>query len=142
MTDLKLFFKKNKIERENVEYVATESLRDENGNPLKWIIKPLKTVQAEAIREECTIDVPVTGKMGMYRPKFNNKKYIAKLITTAVVYPDLNDVELQESYGVMGAEQLIVEILDNPSEYNRLVEFVSDMIIGKDINTEVKEAKN
>ena len=43
MSNLSLFLKKNKIQKENTTYPATKSLLDENGNPLLWEIKPLTT---------------------------------------------------------------------------------------------------
>ena len=54
MGNLALFMKKNKKVRENTFYAATSSLVDENGEPLKWEIKPLTTEEVERIRLECT----------------------------------------------------------------------------------------
>jgi hypothetical protein len=77
MGNLAYFLKKNKKEKKNAFFAATKSLCDENGEPLKWEIKALSTKETEAIREKCTIDVPVTGKPGVMRPKVNSSKYVA-----------------------------------------------------------------
>ena len=143
MSNLSLFLKKNKKVRENAFYPATKSLCDENGKPLEWEIKALTTTESEDIRAECTIEVPVTGKPGMYRPKMDSKKYIAKLITACVVFPDLYNKELQDSYGVKTPEDLLKQMIDNPVEYNDLAEFVQNYSgLDETLAEKVEEAKN
>ncbi len=142
MSKLSLFLKKNKKQRENVKYVATKSLCDEMGNPLEWTIKPLTTSESEDIRESCTREVQVKGKPNVYRNKFDDRKYIAKLIASSVVEPNLYDKELQDSYGVMTPEELIVQMIDDPNEYNAFVEFITNNIGNNNINEEIEEAKN
>lgn len=39
--------------------------------------------------------------------KTDNEDYSAKLIVANVVFPELKDEKLQQSYGVMGAENLL-----------------------------------
>lgn len=136
------FMKKNKTIKENTFYPATASLCDENGEPLKWEIKALTTKESERIREKCTKDIPVPGKPGMYRPKVT-ADYIPSLLCAAVVFPNLNDAELQDSYGVTTPEALIVEMIDNPEEYASFVQFVQSYGgINTDINKDIEEAKN
>lgn len=122
---LKHFLKNNKVERKNQFYCVSQAFKDDDGNGIAWEFKPITTKEHEQIREECTIDVPVPGKGNMYKPKLNFTKYSAKLITHCVVFPNLHDKELQDSYGVMSAEELVLEMIDNPSEYNALVEFIT-----------------
>ena len=62
MSDLSRFLKKNKKERQNVTYAATKSLTDEKGQPLLWTLRPISTKENDALRDACTVDVPVTGK--------------------------------------------------------------------------------
>ena len=142
MSKFSKFMKANKIQKQNVMHPVTKSLTDENGEPLLWEIKPLTTKENESIRESCTIDVPVTGKPNMYRPKTDMNKYQTKLICAAVVSPDLNDKELQDSYGVMTPEELIKEMVDNPAEYTDLMLFVQKLSGFKTLQEEVDEAKN
>ena len=101
MGDLSRFLKKNKKTKENLRLAATTTLTDEKGKPLTWEVRPLTTKEDNALREECTVDVQVTGKPGMFRPKFNANRYLARMAAACVVYPNLNDKELQDSYGVM-----------------------------------------
>lgn len=143
MGDLSRFLKKNKVKKENLKIAASRYLTDENGKPLVWEIRPLTAKEDSSIREECTIDVPVKGKPGVFYPKFMSGKYLAKMAAACVVYPNLNDKELQDSYGVMGAEQLIVELIDEPGEFN---EFMSRLQafhgFDQSFQDKVKEAKN
>ena len=143
MSNLSLFLKKNKKVRANTYYAATKSLCDEKGNPIEWEIKPLTTTESEDIRMACTTEVQVTGKYGTYRPKLDTKMFMAKMIAACVVFPDLNNKELQDSYGVMTPEDLLKEMIDNPSEYNAFAEFVQNYNgLGESLEDKVEEAKN
>lgn len=142
MSNFAKFMKANKIQKQNVMHPVTKSLTDENGEPLLWEIKPLTTKENEAIRESCTIEVPVKGKANQYRPKVDMGKYQTKLICAAIVNPDLNNTELQNSYGVMTPEDLIKEMVDDPAEYTDLMVFIQRLSGFKTLQEEVDEAKN
>lgn len=142
MSNFSKFMKANKIQKQNVMHPVTKSLVDENGEPLLWEIKPLTTKENEYLRELCTTDVQVKGKPNMYRPKVDMNKYQTKLICAAVVSPDLNDAELQNSYGVMTPEELIKEMVDDPAEYTNLMMLVQTISGFKTLQDEVEEAKN
>ena len=142
MSNFSKFMKANKIQKENVMHPVTKSLVDENGEPLLWEIKPLTTKENERIRELCTVDVPVKGKPNQYRPKVDMDKYQTKLVCAAIVSPDLNNAELQNSYGVMTPEDLIKDMVDNPAEYTDLMVFIQQLSGFKTLQEEVDEAKN
>ncbi len=142
MSAFSKFMKQNKILRENTGYPATKFLIDENGEPLKWIIKPLTSKEYDNIRDQCTYDVPVTGKPNMIRPKVNTSKLLVKLICASVVEPNLNDKQLQDSYGVMSAEELIQEMIDDPSEYSDFAAFIQEFNGFTTLEEKVEEAKN
>ena len=99
MSKFAKFMKANKAVKENGFYPATKSLCDEKGNPLDWEFKHITSKENEEIRESCTIDIPVTGKPNMYRPKLKSSLYIQRMIAASVVMPDLFDSELQDSNG-------------------------------------------
>ena len=142
MSNFAKFMKANKITKENVMHPVTKSLTDDNGEPLLWEIRPLTTKENESIRESCTIDVPVKGKPNMFRPKTDMNAYQTKLMCAAVVYPDLNNVELQNSYGVMSAEDLLKEMVDDPAEYTDFMMFVQKLSGFKTLAEDVDDAKN
>lgn len=143
MSDLSIFLKKNKRERPNAFYPASKSFVDADGNPIMWEIKPLTTAQDEAIRTSCMRDVPVPGKRGQFRTKIDPNAYMAKQMVAAIVFPDLNNAALQDSYGVKTPEDLLREMIDNPSEYTDLYTFIQESS-GFDTNLEeeVEDAKN
>ena len=107
MSKFSRFMKANKIAQKNEKFAPTQSLRDENGKPLEWEFKKISAKENEEIREACTMEVQVKGKPNMFRPKVKTSEYLAKMIAASVVYPDLYDKELQDSYGVMTPEDLV-----------------------------------
>jgi hypothetical protein len=143
MSNLSRFLKTNKVKKENTTFPATKSLLDEEGNPLKWQIKPLTTRENEDIREACTMEVPVKGKPNMFRPKLNTSAYLAKMMVASVAEPNLYDAELQDSYGVKTPEDLLKEMIDDPGEYNDLAAFIQKFNgFNTTLDDKVEEAKN
>lgn len=143
MSNLSVFLKKNKKERANVFYAASKAFVDADGNPILWEIKPLTTVQDERIRDECTREVPVPGKKGIFRNKIDVNAYLVKQMVAAIVFPNLYDAALQDSYGVKTPEDLLREMIDNPSEYMDLGNFIREQSgFEAEMEDEVEEAKN
>lgn len=143
MSDLKLFLKGNKKTRSTIKYAATSTLCDENGEPLEWELKAVTTEENDKIRDACSYEVPITGKPNMFRTKMNTSKYIAKMICASVVFPDLNNKELQDSYGVMTPEDLLKQLVDIPAEYDDLAKKIQKFN-GFDVSLsdKVETAKN
>lgn len=143
MSKFSRFMRANKVEKKNERYAPTRSLCDENGKPLEWEFKHITSKENEALRDECTIEVPVTGKPNMFRPRVQSGKYIRKMITASVVYPDLYDAQLQDSYGVKTPEELLLAMVDDPGEYNELTAFMQRFQgFDTSFNDKVEEAKN
>ncbi len=124
MSKFSKFMKANKKIKENGFYAPTKSLLDDNGKPLKWEFRHITSRENEDIRDECMIEVPVTGKPNIYHPRLQTGKYLRKMISASVVVPDLLDKELLESYGVDKPENLLLAMVDDPGEYNDLAAFV------------------
>ncbi len=142
MSEFKRFMKENKVARENVTYAATRFLTDEKGAPLLWIIRPLSARENDAIRDECTAEVQVAGKRNQYRQKVNVSKYTAKMICASVVEPNLNNAELQDSYGVKTPEELLAEMVNEPGEYAEFSAFIQQLNGFTDLDDKVDEGKN
>ena len=143
MSNFELFMKANKVKRENIFIPATKSILDKNGKPVMWEVRHLSTKEANVIREDCTTEIQVKGKPGLFRNKFNTNEYLCKLASSAVVFPDLNDKALQDSYGVMTPEELIVEMIDDPTEFSEFLNKIQNMSgLDKNLNDKVEEAKN
>lgn len=143
MSKFSAFMKGNKKIRENGKYAPTTSLTDEMGNPLEFEFKPITSKENEELRDSCTYDVQVTGRPEVFRPRLNTKKYLAKMIVSSVVVPDLYDKELQDSYGVMTPEELLFAMIDNPGEYQDLCVWIQKFQgFDKTLEEKVDEAKN
>ena len=142
MSKFSQFMRANKIQKQNVMHPVSKYLLDEDGKPLMWELRPVSTKENERLQEQCMIEVPVKGKSGMYRPKLDVAAYKSKLMCAAVVYPDLHDVELQNSYGVMTPEELLKEMVDDAGEYTDLMTLVQELCGFKTLQEDVDEAKN
>lgn len=142
MSTLSRFLKNNKKQKENTKYKATTSLVDDKGVALDWVIKPITTKENNKLRDSCTIEVP--HKSGMYRQKFDANKYLVKLICASVVEPNLESSELQDSYGVMKSEDLIMEMINNPAEYQDFAMFIQEFngFEKETLEDKVEEVKN
>jgi len=140
--DFKEFFKDNKKQKEHVKYAATASICGKDGKPLEWELKPITSKENDQIREDCTIWVPVTGKPGQRVSQLEASRFNAKMICASVVYPDLNDTALQNSYGVISAEDLITEMIDDPGEYMALLMKVQEISGFTSLAEDIEEAKN
>lgn len=136
MSGLKAFLKQNKKTTDTIKYAASRSFVDEEGKPLEWEIRPLKSREADAIRKEC---MSLNGK----RAFVDSGKFNRMAAARCTVFPNLNDKELQDSYGVLGAEELIQELLDNDGEYQMYCKKVLELS-GYDKADEelIEEAKN
>jgi len=142
MSDVSMFFKQHKAAKSNTFYAATKSLCDENGEPLKWEIKPVTSKEHEYIQESCMSEVQVPGKPNQYRQKIKTSEYIKKLVVASVAVPDLHNVELQNSYGVKTAEDLALEIIDDAGEWNGFVQFINNFNGFVSLQENIDTAKN
>ncbi len=143
MSKFSKFMKANKIEKKNEMYAATKSLCDENGKPLEWEFRHITSKENEDLRDACTIEVPITGKPNMFRQKVKSGLYIQKMVAASVVVPDLYDKDLQDSYGAMTPEELLLAMVDDPGEYNDLASFVQKFQgFNVSFDEKVDEAKN
>lgn len=143
MSKFSKFMKTNKVVKENGKNAPTESLLDEKGNPLEWEFRHITSKENESLRDSCTMEVQVTGKPNIFRPRLNSSQYLQKMITASTVCPDLYDKELQDSYGVMTPEDLLLAIVDDPGEYQDLCVWIQEFQgFAKSLDDKVEEAKN
>lgn len=143
MSAMKAFLKGQKKIKPNAFYSASENFLDDNGKPIPWEIKPLSTKDNERIKDECTTIIETRDKGFKAHPKVDIKMLQAKQITASVVFPDLYDKELQDSYGVMGAEDLLFALLDEAGEYQNLVMFIQKYNkLNVTLDEKIETAKN
>lgn len=141
MSDFSMFMAGNAEKDEVVKYVASNRFKNK-GKAVAWELKAVSSDLDETIRKECTKKVPVPGKRGQYNQETDTDKYIGKLCVASTVFPNLNDAELQDSYGVKSADALLKAML-KPGEYTEYKAKVME-VNGYDMSMEelVDEAKN
>lgn len=134
MSDMKSFIMDNAFKIKNREIFVSDRFKNENGEVEKWIISPVTEKENEDIKRYA----------GFFEGngKDNIEKYICRLCAKCVKYPNLNDVTLQESYGVFGSEALLKTML-YAGEYACLVKEVREINgFDKKFDDIKKEAKN
>lgn len=140
MTNLTAFLSQNKIKQENIKFVASNNFIDENKKPIEWEIRAISQNEADELRKSCTKRVKIAGKG--YINETDTDLYMSKVAAACTVFPDLKNKELQDSYKVMGDDQLLKAML-SLGEYTTYIQKISD-INGFDISLDeaVDEAKN
>lgn len=135
--------KANKVEKKNEMYAPTDSLMDANGDALKWEFRHIGSKENESLRDSCTMEVQVTGKPNLFRPKLNASQYLSKMIVASTVSPDLFDAELQDSYGVKTPEELVYAMVDDAGEYQDFTVWMQKFQgFSKTLDEKVEDAKN
>ncbi|MBQ3067851.1 MAG: phage portal protein [Oscillospiraceae bacterium] len=141
-SSLAAFLAENAIKVENIKFIASKRFIDSKGNPIEWEISCISSAEDERIRKDCTKRVPLSNKRGAFNLETDYNLYLGKLAARCTVYPDLNDVTLQNSYGVMGADTLLKKML-TAGEYAEYLIKIQE-INGFDVTLDEKvaEAKN
>lgn len=137
MSKFDAFFAKNVEKPKKVNIVVSKRFKDEAGNPLEWTLTPIDALVDKRLKEESTKKSNRSG-----RQELDSNLYICKMIVATVTEPDLNNAELQDAWGVNGAENLIYKML-LPGEYTDLMLKVQETN-GFDvpIDKKIEEAKN
>ncbi len=136
--DLKAFLNNGNRTTETFEYIPTKKFKDEEGKVIPWIFKKLSIDEYEKIRDEST--AINFNEKGM--SKFNNTLFNKKFVCGSVVEPNLNNAELQDSYGVKKPEDLITKMFDNVGEYYNLLGYLLEVNGFKSFREDVEDAKN
>ncbi|MEK3886525.1 phage tail assembly chaperone [Bacillus sp. FSL K6-3431] len=129
----------NAFMKGNVKEVENVSLKLDRFDE-KILLRPLTSGEADKINDRCFVNKP--GIKGRMERTFDVVRYNRGVCTASIIYPDLDDAALQESYGVRGAENLY-SILFLLGEAAQILEKVSE-ISGLDttIDEDIEEAKN
>lgn len=139
MSSLSLFFAQNVVSEIMDEAIISPRFKDKDGQPVPWKLRSMTEEENEMIRKSSQRKIKEKGVVTL---DTNSDEYLAKLVVASVVFPDLKDAELQKSYGVLGADQLLRKML-LPGEYATLLQKVQEINgFGKDINEMANEVKN
>lgn len=134
MSSLKAFL--NPVKVENKEVIISDRFV-ENGKPVPFVIRPITQEENEEILRRYRRKDKRSGEETFDQIGFNHE-----LAAAAVVFPDLNDSELQNAYGVLGNTKLLKKML-LIGEFTKLAEEVRNLSgLDNDINGDIEEAKN
>lgn len=137
---LSAFLAQNVEKVEAVEIIVSNRFK-EDGVPVSWKIKAVTSETDEMIRKSCTRQVPVPGKRGQFTKDTDYDRYLGKLAVECIMVPDLNNKELQDSYKVMGADELL-KVMLLPGEYTDLLTKIQEINGFTPMDELVDEAKN
>ena len=115
---MKGFYKENRKKAENKKIVISKRFLDEQGNEICWEMKALSQKENEEILKKC--------RRMRSAGKDTEQYYETMVLAESVVFPDLNNIELQNSYKVVGKEALLLELL-TAGEYEALKEAVEEV---------------
>lgn len=140
MSDFSMFFAGQSSAEITEQFVVSARFKDAGGTPVPWKLRSITEEENQECRKAATRKVK--GKNGVFAPEIDPNDYMAKLMISSVIYPDLKNVDLQKSYAVMGAESLLRKML-LPGEFAALGERVQALNgFDRDMQDLVDEVKN
>jgi hypothetical protein len=123
------------VQVENKKVIISNRFQEE-GKPVPFVIRPVSQEENKQLIKKYT----KRDKKGA--ESFDRAEYVSALTAIAVVFPDLENAELQKAYGVLGDSSLLQKML-YVGEYATLAQEVQELSgLDKDINDEIEEAKN
>lgn len=131
------FFLRSNAEKkkEVISYAPSNRFKDEDGNPVSFVLRLLTGPEISKIQNDAVI---IDGDGA----DFNSEKFIADIMTKCVVYPNLKDAELQDSYQVLTEKDLLAAMLEG-GEYQRLAKKCQEINgLRDDLNDLKVKAKN
>ena len=137
MSDFKEFLMDSFDEVETVEKVVKMGGKDK-----KMQFKAISATKGDEIRKKCR---KISFLKGQRIAETDNDKFMANQIIETTVYPDLKNAELQEAWGVVGAEELLKAMKSKMSdgEYMEWSSIAAEVNgYDKGMQELVEEAKN
>lgn len=131
------FFKSNVKTLPDLRVVVSERFTNEDGTPIEWVLHPISTRRVEEITKR---NSRTTIKNGKKETTVNEENLNAELLEEVVLFPRLNDAELQDSYGVTSVNELLSVML-YPGETQVLTKALQDVMSGVKAN-DIDELKN
>lgn len=139
MDQLAAFLAENVEKIPNKKVVVSPRFKDSKGNPIEWEIKAISCTENEDLQRQAMVSRKQPN--GQVTRELDSIKYLALLVAESVVFPDLLNAKLQDSYGVKTPTELIKKML-YPREFNSLAEMVTAFSQVDNLADKVDEAKN
>ncbi len=141
MSNLSAFMRSNVAPVENHHFAASPRFRGEDGYPVQWEIRCISADEYARIRSACIKQVPAPGKKNQFTTQLDTYAFQAKICAKCTVFPDLNNAQLQDDWGVATPEALIGKLLIG-GEFDDYVTEVFQLNGFKTESELVDEAKN
>lgn len=139
MDGLSAFLAQNVEKIPNKKIVVSKRFKDKKGKPIEWEIQAISSeVNDDLQRRALVVRKQPNGQTTREQDAI---KYTGLLLAESVVYPDLNNAELQDSYNVKTPEALLKKML-YPSEETALAKAVLEWSDIEQFSDLVDEAKN
>ena len=138
---LSAFMRPNVAQIENTKFAPSPRFVGEDGKPVEWEICCIDASEYASIRNSCIKQIPVPGKKGQYTQRMDSFAFQAKVCARCTVFPDLNNAELQDSWGVKTPEELLAKMLIG-GEFEDYASAVFQINGFKTENEMVDDAKN
>ena len=139
---LKAFMREEYLVKEPVKYVASKRIKDDKGAAVEWQLRVLTNKEIEEILDKRTKRIPIKGAIKQYTKELDSEGAYMDMALQSVVYPNLDDEELQQFYGAVGAEDTLKAILI-PGELTDLLLAVQEACgYNVGMKDEVKHVKN
>lgn len=138
--NLQAFMMQNARQVETEKKVISDRFIDENGKPIPFEFKAITGEEETLIRKSCMVKVKVKKHVTM--DQLDQATFLGKVAAACIIYPELKNEELQNSYGVRGDDVLLKAML-LPGEYQEVLNIVQEINgYEKDLNELKDEAKN
>ena len=139
---LEAFFAQNAKQLPEKEIIVSNRFTDADGNPIPWKIKSIDAGTYQSLRSDALdMNVKTEGGSKDVNVKYNTAKMNIRKVVASVVFPDLKNKALQDSYGVSSAAALIGVMLSD-SEFDTLLDAVNDLSKNTEPEAVEEEAKN
>lgn len=131
------FFRKNVYTKDEIiEYKPSERFSE------SFKLKAITEEEHSNVKRAATVRKPINGRRGQYTTEMDSNKYTYLLCAASTVYPNLNNAELQDTYGVKNPEDLLkaMFISGEFTDYLLKVQEINGFEKGND--ELIEEAKN
>lgn len=138
---LSAFMRPNVAEISNARFAPSPRFVGEDGKPVEWEIRCISADEYARIRSDCFIQERVPGNKKQMTQRLDIYAFQTRVAARCTVFPDLNDAELQDSWGVTKPEDLVGAMLIG-GEFEDYIKEVLRVNGFKDEDELVDEAKN
>ena len=139
--DLSYFMPGNPEDVHEVEVAISRRIRDEDGNPVLFKLRPISTQRIEEIEDECKKSI--VKKNRVVGKELDQSRFLARIAVETTVYPDFKAQELRKAYQTEDPVEVAKKVLHIAGEYSTWIEKVSEINGFDDTAEDLEEyAKN